>query len=307
MVVLFRMIRFVLITVLLAACMAGASTHAQEEGTTVRPLKPTQETLSDPRLDMVGKLPARVVVHPASAMKQEDKDLAASAAPAIRQRAAFHDLGFAEGDWQQSEIDCPAFPEHLLLRFTRNRGAGDVTMFTASIPRGKDGRVRVIPIMRRGFSLISPAPMNKVTMAAFNQIRAEEHMGEKADWSAVSVCYAALSSARWNEPQADVTLEPVGSDILQLQTDGGVSVTLELATPAPGRWVVTYDRKGQLARTEYTAFGNEMWQPLPATLTEMKGKPLPATTDVQERPISGSAPIDKPLPPPSDSPAKPPQ
>src|SRR5580692_8528470 len=142
------MIRYLSKALVLAVVAAGFVASAQEggvvPGSKVSPLKPTQETISDPRLAQEGKLPLHVVVRPADAMKQEDKDLAASQAAAIRQRAEFNDLGFNEGDWQQSQLDCPAFPQHLLLRFTRNRGAGDVSMFTASVPRGKEGRVRVI-------------------------------------------------------------------------------------------------------------------------------------------------------------------
>jgi len=310
-------------TVMLAAYMTGTLARAQQSesipGTTVTPLKRVEETVSDPRLDLVGKLPKKVAVRPANAMGQEDKDLAASAAGAIRQKAEFNDLGFGEGDWQESQLDCPAFPQHLLLRFTRNRGAGDVTMFAASIPRVKEGRVRVIPILRRGYSLISPAPVNKLTIAAFNQIRAEEHMGEKADWLAVSLCYATLSSTRWNEPQGDVTLKPLGSDTIQLGEKGAVSIAVELGAPAPGRWVTTYDRYGQLEKTEYTPFGNEIWRPLPAVATELKGKPLPTGPEPQGKPLpSGPAPTGKPLPsgpppsgqpvpsnPPGDSPNKP--
>jgi hypothetical protein len=193
-------------------------------------------------------------------------------------------------------------------------------MFAASVPRGKDGRVRVIPILRRGFSLISPAPVSKVTIAAFNQIRAEEHAGEKADWSAVSQCYAALSSARWNEPQSEVSLAEIAPDTIQLGEKGLLSVSLELDSPAPGRWMVTYGRDGQLEKTEYTPFGSQVWQPLPATVmelkgtpippnvTEMKGNPLPSTQGVQGRPLpTGPEPTGKPIPPttPNDSQSKP--
>ena len=302
-VVWLRMIRNLLIAVLviLTAGMAGFLAYGQTgealPGTKVRKLPRVQEETLDPRLDQAGKLPRRVAVHPANTMKQEDKDLAAGTVATIQQRAAFFDLGFSEGDWQQSQLDCPALAQHLFLRFTRDRGAGDVSMFVASIPRGKDGRVRVIPILRRGYALISPAPTNRLTIAAFNQIRAEERMGEKADWPALSLCYAALSSARWAEPHEDVVLTPLGSETLELTENGGVSVALELDTPAPGRWVVIYDRKGQLSGTEYTPFGNETWRPLPPTITEIHGRLLPPTTDVKGQPLpSGPTPAGKPLP-----------
>lgn len=300
--------RAVVLAVVTAWCVASGQEGTVVPGPKVSVVKPAQDTLSDPRLAQEGKLPQGVVVRPADAMKQEDKDLAASAAPAIRERAGLDDLGFTEGDWQQSQLDCPAFPQHLLLRFTLNRGAGDVSMFSASIPRGKEGRVRVIPILRRGYMLISPAPVNKLTISAFNQIRVEEHQRANADWSAVSLCYAALSSVRWSQPHDEVTVAPAGSNTLELQPDGGVSVALELAAPSPGRWLVTYDRRGQLKGAEYTPFGDEMWRPLPATATELKWKPLPQALEVKGVPVPiGPEPGGRPIPstPPSDSSGKP--
>jgi hypothetical protein len=231
-------------------------------------------------------------------MKQEDKDLAANSTAAIRKRAEFHDLGFDEGDWQHSQLDCPALPQHLFLRFTRNRGAGDVSMFTASIPREQGGRVQVIPILRRGYSPISPAPVNKGTIGAFNEIRAEEHVGEKADWPALTMCFAALSSSRWDEPKSALTLTPAGPDTLQLGDRGEVIVAMQLDEPAPGRWVVTFDRKGQLEKTEYTPFGAETWHLLPPTQLEIKGKLLPPTGAIDAgKPLpSGTEPAGRTIP-----------
>jgi hypothetical protein len=73
-----------------------------------------------------------------------------------------------------------------------------VSVFTVSIPRGGDGRVRIIPIQRRGYSLFSPAPINALTISAFNHIRAEEHP-KAPDWLGTGLCYAALAGAH---PQA---------------------------------------------------------------------------------------------------------
>lgn len=279
-------------------------------GTTVKAVPAAHDDLStDPRIAQEGRLPLRVDIRPTEAMTQADKELAGSAAGAIRDRAALYELGFNEGDWQESQVECPAFPQHLFLRFTRNRGAGDVSMFAASIPRGKEGRVRVIPILRRGYSVISPAPVSKVTIGTFNQVHAEEHIGAKADWSAVSVCYAALTSERWNETKGAATLGIVGPQTLQLEEHGALSVALELAEPARGRWVVTYDRAGQVVKTEYIPFGDLIWRPLPAPLAEVKGKPLPATqAEVRGQPVpTGPEPAGKPVPAPTsgDNPNKP--
>jgi len=288
---------------MLAAAAAGALAQNGDTipGTTKRPFPAVQEVPTDPRVAQEGQLPLTVAVRPAAAMTQEDKDLAASAAGAIRERAALYELGFNQGDWQESQLECPAFPQHLFLRFTRNMGTGDLSMFTVSIPRGREGRVRVIPILRRGFAPIFSAPESKTTMAAFNQVRAEEHIGAKADWSAVSVCYAAMTSARWNQPHDAVTLVMVGSPTLVLGDHGVLSVALELADPAPGRWVVLYDRSGQVVKTEYTGFRDLTWRPVPAPVADLKGKPFPPVyTEENGRPVPvGSEPQGKPLPAPT--------
>ncbi len=293
--------------------MTGTLAHAQEgeviPGAKVVQLEPTQMQDSDPRLALEGKLPPRVLIHPAGAMKQEDKDLAASAATAIKHRAGFLELGFDEGDWKESQLDCPAFPQHLLLRFTRDNGAGDQSTFTASIPRGKDGQVRVIPILRRGYSLYSLAPVSKATISAFNEIESEEHIGDKADWSSIGLCYAALSAPRWIELEGNTALTLLGSTMLRLGEKGGVTVGFGLGAPAPGQWQVTFNKNGQVQGTEFTSIGDVIARPMPATLTEMRGKPLPASIPVGPgRPIpSGPEPRGRPIPPTSsgDSQSKP--
>jgi hypothetical protein len=292
-----------------AASVAQEQNREKIPGAKVRPVAPAQDLPTDPRIAATGKLPLKIEVRPATAMTQEEKDLESSASPAIREDAGLYDLGFGEGGWQETQLACPAFPQHLFLRYTRNLGTGDVSMFAVSIPRGKDGRVRVTPILRRGYSLILPAPESKLTMGAFNQIRAEEHMGTDADWSAVSECYAALTSERWTLAEGQATLAMVGTQTLQLGERGALSVALELANPAPGRWVVTYDRAGRVVKAEYTAFGELAWRHLPAPVEELKGKPLPAPTSEETgRPIpAGPEPTGKPLPPaaPADTQTKP--
>ena len=128
-------------------------------------------------------------------MSRQDRDLAADAESSIGERAGFAGLEFNQGKWSYQQIVCPALPNHLLLQFTRNNGTGDVSVFSASIPRGGDGRVRIIPILRRGYSLFSPAPINALTISAFNHIRAEEHSEQPPAWLETGLCYAALAGA----------------------------------------------------------------------------------------------------------------
>ncbi|MGA8042894.1 MAG: hypothetical protein WCA37_08840, partial [Terracidiphilus sp.] len=85
-------------------------------------------------------------------MNAKDRLLAANAESSIAERAARLGYDLASGRWTYEQIVCPALPNHLFLRYTKSVGAGDVTQFSASIPRGSEGRVRIIPILKRSYS-----------------------------------------------------------------------------------------------------------------------------------------------------------
>src|ERR1035438_2630495 len=114
---------------------------------------------------------APVEYRSAGEMTREDLDLEADAESSIAEHAGRIGLEFNHGAWSYRQLVCPALPNRLFLRFLRNGGAGDVSVFTASIPRNGDGRVRIIPIRLRGYSLFSPAPINALTISAFNRIQ----------------------------------------------------------------------------------------------------------------------------------------
>jgi hypothetical protein len=134
-----------------------------------------------------------------------------------------------------------------------------MSMFSAAIPRNGDGRVHIIPIVRRGYSLFSPAPIAALTIAAFNRIRSEEQPGTSADWLGTGLCYAALAGAN---PEAGVpqlgsgesgdipvSVEPT----LVVTTDGGAIVRFAdvSAPPHPMEWNMFFDRKGKLLKATH--------------------------------------------------------
>jgi hypothetical protein len=190
-------------------------------------------------------------------MTEKDRLLAANAESSIAERTRYTGLEFNEGKWSYGQVMCPALPNHIFLRFLRNSGAGDVSMFTASIPRGDEGRVRIIPIQLRGYSLFSPAPINALTISAFNHIRAEESPDADAspDWLGTALCYAALAGGH---PQPAVLSDnpvadkfPIASTaLLSVGNNGGavLSFTDVSARPRPMRWTMTFDRKGKLVK-----------------------------------------------------------
>ena len=200
-------------------------------------------------------------------MAQRDRDLEADAETTISERAGFAGLEFNQGKWSYRQMVCPALPNHLFLRFTRNNGVGDVSLFSASIPR-KEGRVRIIPIQRRSYSLFSPAPINALTIAAFNHIRAEEHSDQNLDWLGTGLCYAALAGAH---PQAaprsgvaEGTEFPAAMQaVLQIPMQGGAIIrfTDVTADRRPMEWTMTFDVKGKLLKATH----------LPASLVTEQG------------------------------------
>jgi hypothetical protein len=223
-------------------------------------------------------------VVPAAEMSRHDRDLAADAESSIQERAGYENLGFNEGGWNYSQLVCPALPNHLFLRFTRNDGARDMSMFSAAIPRSGEGRLRIIPIVRKGYSLFSPAPIGALTIAAFNRIRVEENSNAPADWVGTGLCYAALAGANPLAGQVQsgsgasgdmpITFPPT-----LMVTNQGVAIIrfADLsATPRPMEWDMIFDRKGKLVKATHS----------PAYLNRYSAHPI-RTLDVSEVNASG--------------------
>jgi hypothetical protein len=226
-------------------------------------------------------------------MSKKDRLLAANAESSIAEHAKYADLDFNQSGWSYQQVICPALPNHVFLRFLRNNGAGDVSMFTASIPRGDEGRVRIIPIQRRGYSLFSPAPINAITISAFNHIRAEENPDQdpaKApDWLGTGLCYAALAgghplAASISEDPASQRFPAASTALLDVGRGGGavLSFTDVSAPPRPMRWSMTFDRKGRLIKGSHSPAGllsirvehplqvNQVGPPKPMTAPKVK-------------------------------------
>ncbi|MDR3726077.1 MAG: hypothetical protein P4K86_03445 [Terracidiphilus sp.] len=296
----FRIFPLVLVAVFIAAVCAPAPAQTAEDpaaaGLKVR-IVPQHE---QPTPFLPGAGTSRQVqsieFRTAAQMSQKDRDLLVDAEAAISERAGFAGLEFDQGQWSTLQIVCPALPNHLLLRFKRNGGAGDVSLFSASIPRGDVGHVRIIAIQRRGYSLFSPAPINALTISAFNHIRAEEPAGSTPDWLETGLCYAALAGARPQVAQVAKTAEdqifPAAMPAtLEVPIDGGAIIHFaDVATPSrPMEWTMTFNGKGRLLKATHSpaslitvksfvpVAGELKSKPLPATIVDLKGKPVPAT------------------------------
>jgi hypothetical protein len=220
-------------------------------------------------------------------ISRSDRDLVADAESSIQERAGFENLDFNSGGWTYQQLDCPALPKHLFLRFTRNDGTRYMSMFSVAIPRNGDGRVHIIPIVRRGYSLFSPAPIAALTIAAFNRIRSEEQSGTSSDWLGTGLCYAALAGANplaeipksdpAENPEVPATIPPT----LIVTTDGGAIVRFAdiSAVPHPMEWNMTFDRKGKLLKATHS----------PAHVTD-RGRRTPSPLPISETTSSVTQP-----------------
>lgn len=189
-------------------------------------------------------------------MSAADRALQANSRAAIARHAALANFRLGEGQWSYRQIDCRAFPNHLFLRFTRNGGPGDRSVFSVSIPRADRGRLLLIPVLRRGYSLFSPAPGNAGTIAAFNRIRREDGPNPRTGWLETALCYAALAGA--NPSVGPLTGDAVVDDPspplaeMQVLLDGGgiVRFTDEASLPHPLLWSLTFSPTGELLKVD---------------------------------------------------------
>ena len=222
---------------------------------------------------------------PQAQMAESDRRLVADAESSIAEHAASSGFDLQQGQWNYQQIVCPALPNHVFLQYMRNNGVGDVTVFSASIPRGGAGRVRIIPILRRGYSLFSPAPVNALTVSAFNHIRAEEPSGKSSDWLGKGLCYAALAGAHPqiaspNVASADQKSSPAISAIMEVSEHGGEILRFDdaAAIPRPMEWTMTFTPKGKLVKATHTAAPLLTARPVPQGTEALQTHPVPQST-----------------------------
>jgi hypothetical protein len=114
----------------------------------------------------------------------------------------------------------------------------------------------------RGYSLWSPAPINALTISAFNHIRAEERPDQAPDWLETGLCYAALSgghpvAAKLNEDSNSLKFQAAMPAELTIPIHDGeeVSFTDVSASPKPMEWTMNFNRKGKLMKAKHTPVG----------------------------------------------------
>jgi hypothetical protein len=140
--------------------------------------------------------------------------------------------------------------------------------------------VRIIPIVRRGYSLFSPAPINALTISAFNHIRAEEHVDTTPEWLATGMCYAALAGAH---PQIGPPEEtnfkklpaaPTGREVIPMHGGAVLRFTDVAVASRPMEWTMTFNGKGKLLHATHSAVPKPREKVIERKPSEVQGKPV---------------------------------
>jgi len=199
-----------------------------------------------------------------------DQALVSGADLKIREGATLAGMELNAGRWGYLQLVCKALPGHVFLIYQSDNGPGDVSLFSAAIPRSSSGRVRVIPIERRGYSLFSPAPVNALTVAEFNRIRADEPENKSADWLGTALCYAALAGAQPALSPASIDSSAAAMPLtfpptLEIGSLGDSTVRfVDVAKQnQPTEWALTFSSSGQLLKVDHFASPNYAVTPVP--------------------------------------------
>ncbi len=206
-----------------------------------------------------------LVFLPREAMTESDRELVTANTPELVRLASIQGFAISEvgGDaatsWGYEQAVCPALPDHLVLEFSRSGGVGDLAVFSAVLPRAGTGRVRIIPVERRGFTLFTPASSNAMTINAFNHILNEDKDAVRGDWLGLGLCYAALAGGH---VRAAVATTAGQRDAFPLYSPAMLSLSWkklpevsfsDLAGSQRVReWTLTFARDGQLKRVNMT-------------------------------------------------------
>jgi hypothetical protein len=213
-------------------------------------------------------------------MSAADRALADENQEEIERRANLQGFGLSRGDrasgWGYEQAVCPVFPEHVVLEYSKDNGEGDITLFTAVVPRGGDGHVRVIPVQRRGYSLFTPSPSNAITLNDFNHIVKEEGHGPDPDWLTLGLCYAALAGGHVRAALMAANTEQEQYPLLvpaklTVAYKGGAVVRFADTTPHVKNmdWVMTFGADGRLMKVKHSNSTDLVERPVKGRITEV--------------------------------------
>ncbi len=259
------------LTAILAISASSAPAASQKAHKGIVKFPPPETEIRAPfALHAPSRQAGSIAFRAEDSMTAPDRQAAAGAMPAIRKSAALAGFDLDHGRWTYQQIVCPVFPNHVLLLFSRNNGAGDVSEFSAAVPRNTEDAARILPILRRSYALFPPAPANGLAISVFNWIRAGENPRKKAPWLTTALCYAALTGTRvvLPEPAGKNTKAGVPlamSPLLNVGADGSAVIRFDdvEAPQHPKEWDLAFNSDGELLRVTVTPVPALRVTPLP--------------------------------------------
>lgn len=273
-----------------ASCSAQSSATTRPEdvhGVKIREIHPKDTPTPFPLDARTGRVEELEFRSPEQ-MTSADRELAEANEAEIARRAGLQGFNLrqadtAEGGWGYEQAVCPAFPEQLILEYSRIEARGDVSLFSVAIPRDGEGHVRLIPARRRGYSLWTPASSNALTLNDFNHMVKEAPSGLSPDWLTVGLCYAALAgghvrAALVPQTAAEQVFPLFVPAKLSVSGKGGAEVQITNVTPGQKAmdWRFTFAQNGRLLKVKHVVSGEILERPLRPTVAE-KSVPVKGT------------------------------
>ena len=263
-----------------ASIQAGATPQTQVvDGVKIWEVHPKSSPSPFP-LDGRGKTIQSLEFRAPGQMSPEDVRLAEDAQTAIAERAVhqgysvWNNVGDDPGQWNYEQAVCPAFPDHLILEYSRDGGRGDISLFSAIIPRGNEGHVRIIPVRRRSYSLWTPTPTNTLTLNDFNHMVKESSNGLDPDWLTIGLCYSAMAGGH-----VRAALQPMTPAQEVYPLFAPAKLTVFSTTGAEVRfadvthyddpkaramvWVMNFTQSGRLLKVKHVVAGEVIERQLP--------------------------------------------
>ena len=203
----------------------------------------------------------------ADAMGAEDRQTVHDAWPVLSQKSAILGFDLNQGQWSYRQIDCPIFSGHLALQFSSDSRNGR-SVFSAVIPESGKENLRILPILRRGYTPFGPAAVSSSTIAAFNAIRKDGPAPSQAGWRTTSLCYAALAGADVQDSraqEASAAKLPAAATLQLLQSGGATARFVQTGAEGERRlWQLQFNRAGQLVKVTLSPTASFKARQIPA-------------------------------------------
>ncbi len=252
-------------------------------GLKVRPSR--SQPLSSPfPLDAhTGSQPELKFLSPAE-MSERDRGLVLVNENEIARRAELQGLRFdpsesGQGRWEYEQAVCPAFPDHVILAYSRVNDAGDVSLFSAILPR-VEGHVRVIPARRRSYSMWTPVSTNSLTLNDFNHMVRETPEGLDADWLTLGLCYSALTGGHVraalqakSAAEEKFPLSPPATLVVSGKGDAEVRFSDTTDEVRHMTWVMSFSKNGKLLKVRHGNSRELTERAVKGNAAEVRGRP----------------------------------